>query len=134
MLLIVVKVDTTHAKSVEAVKRDGTQLFTRRVTAHAGSDKHPIIVPARQPTPVDIFTVKDLQEQEELQQQKLTSTERLLQQIRDELRPKHDNEPADANSVLEWTHIAMVLDRIFLAVFLLTTFMTSLVILLNRPY
>ena len=91
-------------------------------------DNHPII-DHRSQTPVDIFTVKDLQDAE----QKLTTTEQLLQRIHDDLKARNSDKDLPVDSVLEWTLIAMVLDRIFLTLFLLVSFLTSITILLNRP-
>ena len=91
-------------------------------------DNHPII-DHRAQTPADIFTVKDLQDAE----QKLTTTEQLLQRIHDDLKARNSDKDSPVDSVLEWTLIAMVLDRIFLTLFLLVSFLTSITILLNRP-
>ena len=111
-----------------SLKRDNTQLFTRRVHITGNMDNHPII-DHRAQTPADIFTVKDLQDAE----QKLTTTEQLLQRIHDDLKARNSDKDLPVDSVLEWTLIAMVLDRIFLTLFLLVSFLTSITILLNRP-
>ena len=110
-------------------KRRDSQLSARHAHNNNGFHDHTNAKEHQTQTPADIFTVNDLQESK----QKSNSTELMLQQLHDDLKACHSDKDSPGDSALEWTLIAMVLDRIFLVLFLLVSFMTSLIILLNRP-
>ena len=65
----------------------------------------------------------------------METPEKLLTEIYSELRSKQKEARDDAapSGCDEWVLIAMVLDRIFLALFLVVTVVTTLAIFLNRP-
>lgn len=67
----------------------------------------------------------------------MATSERLLHAIFMEIRRSstHANgdHPEKTEAINEWILVAMVLDRIFLFVFLTVAMVTSLAILLNRP-